>query len=149
MLVVERDGEALDLGLAGRQVLDRGVRDRVGPGQLAAGSGAGRVGVLDRRQRAEDAPDRGAGGRDQCTSVRSTSVKVMVPLSVRLPAGVTCSVTAPMRSCAVITGASLVPVMVTSICGDQAAVWSSSVMVKVSTLVWPAARYSTAVSATV
>ena len=28
----------------------------------------------------------------------------------------TCSVTAPIRSCAVITGASLVPVMVTSIC---------------------------------
>ena len=95
MLVVERDGEGLDLGLAGRQVLDRGVRNRVGPGQLAAGSGAGRVAVLDRRQRAERRPDRGAGGRDQCTSVRSTSVKVMVPLSVRLPAGVTCSVTAP------------------------------------------------------
>ena len=29
------------------------------------------------------------------TSVRSTSVKVMLPLSVRLPAGVPCSVTAP------------------------------------------------------
>ena len=52
----------------------------------------------------------------RCTSVRSTSVKLIVPLSVRLPAGVTCSVTAPIRSCAVITGASLVPVMVTSIC---------------------------------
>ena len=33
--------------------------------------------------------------------------------------------------------------------GDQAAVWSSSVMVKLSTLVWPAARNSTAESATV
>ena len=27
VLVVERDGEALDLGLAGRQILDRRVRD--------------------------------------------------------------------------------------------------------------------------
>ena len=77
-------------------------------------------------------------------------MKVMVPLSVRLPAGVTCSVTAPMRSCAVITGASLVPVMVTSIClVIRPPCWSSSVMVKLSTLVWPSARYSTAESATV
>ena len=77
-------------------------------------------------------------------------MKAMVPLSVRLPAGVTCSVTAPMRSCAVITGASLVPVMVTSIClVIRPPCWSSSVMVKLSTLVWPAARYSTAESATV
>ena len=37
VLVVERDGEALDLGLAGGQILDRGVGNRVGPGQLAAG----------------------------------------------------------------------------------------------------------------
>ena len=33
--------------------------------------------------------------------------------------------------------------------GDQAAVLVVSVMVKLSTLVWPAARYSTAESATV
>ena len=76
-------------------------------------------------------------------------MKVMVPLSVRLPAGVICSVTAPIRSCAVITGASLVPVMVTSIClVIMPPLLSSSVMVKLSTLVWPAARYSTAESAT-
>ena len=37
VLVVERDGEALDLGLAGRQILNRGICNRVGPGQLAAG----------------------------------------------------------------------------------------------------------------
>jgi len=35
---------------------------------------------------------------NQSTSVRSTSLKEMVPLSDRLPAGVTCSVTAPVRS---------------------------------------------------
>src|SRR6185436_20698035 len=65
VLVVERDGEALDLGLAGRQKLNRGICNRVGPGQLAAGSSAGRIAILDRRQRAEDGPDRGAGGRNQ------------------------------------------------------------------------------------
>ena len=65
VLVVERDGEALDLGLAGRQILNRGICNRVGPGQLAAGSGAGRIAILDRRQRAEDGADRGAGGRNQ------------------------------------------------------------------------------------
>ena len=63
------------------------VRHRVGPGQLAAGAGAGGVAVLDRRQRAEHAADRRRRWPMQCTSVRSTSVKVMVPLSVRLPAG--------------------------------------------------------------
>ena len=36
-------------------------------------------------------------------------VKLMTPLLVRLPAGVTCSVTAPARSSAVITGASFSP----------------------------------------
>ncbi len=49
----------------------------------------------------------------RCTSVRSTSVKVSEPLSVRLPAGVTSSVTAPVTSVADTTGSSLVPVIVT------------------------------------
>ena len=47
------------------------------------------------------------------TSVRSTSVKERVPVSVRLPAGVMCSVTAPVTSAAETMGSSLVPVMVT------------------------------------
>src|SRR5258708_30866002 len=34
VLVVERDGEALDLGLAGGEILNRGRGNRVGPGQL-------------------------------------------------------------------------------------------------------------------
>ena len=40
-------------------------------------------------------------------------MKVMMPESLMLPAGVTSSMTAPIRSSAVITGTSLVPVMVT------------------------------------
>ena len=48
VLVVQRDGEALDLGLAGGEILDGGIRNRVGPGQLAAGTGAGGIAVLDR-----------------------------------------------------------------------------------------------------
>ena len=65
MLVVERDREALDLGLAGGEILDRRVGDRIGPGELAAAAGAGRVAVLDRAERAEGRADRGAGGRHQ------------------------------------------------------------------------------------
>ena len=65
LLVVEGDGEALDLGLAGGQILDGGVGDRVGPGQLAAGAGAGGVAVLDRGERAQVGADRGAGGGNQ------------------------------------------------------------------------------------
>ena len=57
-----------------------------------------------------------------CTSVRSTSVKAMVPLSVRLPTGVTSSVTAPVTSVAATIGASLVPVMVTTSLRGGAAV---------------------------
>ena len=53
-----------------------------------------------------------------CTSVRSTSVKAMVPVSVRLPTGVTSSVTAPVTSVAATIGASLVPVMVTVMVRD-------------------------------
>ena len=47
-----------------------------------------------------------------CVSVRSTSVKAIVPLSVRLPTGVTNSVTAPVTSVAATIGASLLPWMV-------------------------------------
>src|SRR5258708_4155751 len=65
VLVVERDGEALDLGLAGGEILNRGRGNRVGPGQLAAGAGAGGVGVLDRGERAQRGADRGAGRRNQ------------------------------------------------------------------------------------
>jgi hypothetical protein len=48
-----------------------------------------------------------------CVSVRSTSVNAMVPLSIRLPTGVTSSVTAPVTSVTATTGTSLVPVIVT------------------------------------
>ena len=47
-----------------------------------------------------------------CASVRSTSVKAIVPLSVRLPVAATSSVTAPVTSAAATSGASSVPVMV-------------------------------------
>ncbi|MNX88043.1 hypothetical protein D3C86_1200000 [compost metagenome] len=65
VLVVHRDGEALDPGLARGQVLDgRGVHG-VGPGELAARAGSRGVGVLDRRQAAQHAADRRAGGAHQ------------------------------------------------------------------------------------
>src|SRR5205085_603880 len=65
VLVVEGDGEALDLGLAGGEVLHGGVGDGVGPGELAAGSGAGGVAVLDRGERAQGGADRGSGCGNQ------------------------------------------------------------------------------------
>src|SRR5258706_4618263 len=46
VLVVERDGEALDLGLAGGEILNRGIRNSVGPGEMATGASAGGVAVL-------------------------------------------------------------------------------------------------------
>ena len=49
-----------------------------------------------------------------CVSVRSTSVKVIVPLSVRLPVAVTSSVTPPVTSVAATSGASSVPVICTT-----------------------------------
>ena len=70
MLVVERNSEALDFGLARREILDRGSRNRIGPGQLAAGAGACRVGVLDRRQAAERGPQRRSGRRNQMHIVK-------------------------------------------------------------------------------
>ena len=73
----------------------------------------------------------------------------MVPLSVRLPTGVTSSVTPPVTSVAATTGASLVPVMVTvTVCGRRCRRGRrSNVTVKVSILAVAAARYSTAVAA--
>src|SRR6185295_11430465 len=65
ILVVEGDGEALDLGLAGGEILNRGIGNRVGPCQLAAGACAGRVRVLEGGERAEDGADRGSCGRNQ------------------------------------------------------------------------------------
>jgi len=73
----------------------------------------------------------------------------MVPLSDRLPAGVTCSVTAPVRSWAVITAHHWCGDGDVDLLGDQAAIAVVEVMVKLSTLVWSLARYSTAESATV
>ncbi len=88
-------------------------------------------------------------GDTRCSSVRSTSLKSITPLSLRLPLGVTASVTAPIRSCAITTGASLVPVIVMSIWRVRTEpFWSFSVIVKLSTRVCPAARYSTALAAT-
>ena len=78
-------------------------------------------------------------------------MKLMVPLSVRSPAGVTGSVTAPVTSVAATTGSSLVPVMVTSICRliSRAAVVVDDVMVKLSTLVWSVGQILDSRSATV
>ena len=75
-----------------------------------------------------------------------------VPATTAPPSRLPASTTAPAfpPTAVVITGASLVPVMVTSIClMTTPPCWSLSVMVKLSTLIWPAARYSTAESATV
>ena len=63
--------------------------------------------------RAPRAPALGVTPLMLWTSVRSTSVKVRVPESVRLPVGVMSSVTAPVTSVVETTGTSLVPLMVT------------------------------------
>ena len=86
----------------------------------------------------------------RCTSFRSTSVNVRLPLSVRLPAGVPCSVTAPVTSVADTIGASLVPVMVTSTRWATVPPWPSLIVtVNFSVAVWPTARYCVALLATV
>ena len=100
--------------------------------------------------RTPSAPALGVTEPTTCASVMSTSVNAIVPLSLRLPTGVTSSSTAPVTSAAATIGPSLVPVIVTSIClVISPPCWSSSVIVKLSTFFWPAARYSTAASATV
>ena len=67
-----------------------------------------------------------------------------------MPLAVTSSVTAPVTSSAETTGASLVPVMVTeTVRAIEPPLPSRTLKVKVSTQVWPAARYSTALAATV
>ena len=81
------------------------------------------------------------------TSVRSTSVKVSVPVSVRSPVAVTSSVTSPVTSAAETTGASLVPVMVTETSWLSLAVreeLSWALMVYVRTKVSPLGRKSKA-----
>ena len=66
-----------------------------------------------------------------------------------MPAAPLSSVTLPIET-PPITGTSFVPVMVTSICLLMTPpFWSSSVMVKLSTLVWPAPNDAIAESATV
>src|SRR5437667_3853715 len=70
---------------------------------------------------------------------------VVMSLAEELPGESTSVVEAAMLLSAVITVGSLVPVIVTSIClVMRPPFWSSSVMVKLSTLVWSLARYSTA-----
>ena len=95
------------------------------------------------------APDEGTMVVMTWASVRSTSVKAMVPLSVRLPAGVTASSTVPVRSDVATTGSSLVPVMVTSMVRlMMPPLQSSSLTVNCCTLVWSLARFSTAEAGT-
>src|SRR5438270_17800 len=65
VLVVEGDGEALDLGLAGGEILDCGIGDGVGPGDLSAGAAARRGAALFPYTTLFRSADRGAGGRDQ------------------------------------------------------------------------------------
>ncbi|GJD75587.1 hypothetical protein CFIICLFH_3829 [Methylobacterium goesingense] len=84
-----------------------------------------------------------------CLSIRSTSLKTIVPLSDRAVPGEPCSVTAPESLAEPITGASLVPVRVTAtVCATEPSCPSPIVIVKISTLVWPLARYSTLAAST-
>ena len=86
---------------------------------------------------------------DAVTSVRSTSVKAMVPLSVRLPTG-----RDQLGHRAGHIGGRHDRRIVGAGDGDgdrarDAAAWPSSTSkLKVSTLGWPSARYSTAAAAT-
>src|SRR5437899_1453378 len=54
VLVVERSEEDTSDLLALSQIVYRRMCKRVGPGQLAADAGAGRIGILDRRQRVDE-----------------------------------------------------------------------------------------------
>ena len=86
---------------------------------------------------------------DDTTSAMSASVTVKVPLAVSV---VSVSVSDAATLSVVTTwmsGASLVPVMVTLTPRGTTPPWPSSTLkLKVSTLVWPTARYSTAEAAT-
>ena len=71
------------------------------------------VSVLTLAVNVPSAPAEGVTVLMLCTSLRSTSLNAIVPLSVRLPAGVTSSVTPPLTSVAATTGSSFVPAMST------------------------------------
>ena len=62
VLVVQRDGEAFDLGLAGAQRRNRRIRNRIGPGELAAGAGARGIGVFGHGERAQRDANRSSDG---------------------------------------------------------------------------------------
>ena len=143
--VVDRDGERLGRGLADRQVLRGAVGDLVGPGRPcparwpAVSLAAPSVSVPPQRA--------AASGRDQlvavCTSIRSTSLKAIVPVSRQRRSRPQSSVTAPAASSApLMVGASLVPVTVTVTSCEAVPPWPSlTVTVNVSVAVWPTARY--------
>src|SRR5437660_12355029 len=73
--------------LAGGEILDRRIRNRVGPGELAARPGAGGVAVLDRGERAEHGADRGAGGRNQMHEIGRASCRERVETAVEVVGG--------------------------------------------------------------
>ena len=86
VLVVDRDGEAFDLGLTRGQVFDGRVGNRVGPGQLPAGASARGVMVHDRAERAKRGADRRPGRRHQMY-VRQVDIPERDDAAVRQIAG--------------------------------------------------------------
>src|SRR5581483_453941 len=109
MPVADLDRELLGRGLAFRQIVGGVVGNRVGPAHRPRLGGR----VLAHRAHGERAAQRVAASGVTlvaCTSIRSTSLNVMVPVAVRSGV-VSSSVTEPVVSVApaTIVGASLVP----------------------------------------
>ena len=114
--VVDRDGERLGGGLADREVLRGAVGDRVGPADRAGARCRWRS--RSPRRSVSVPPSVLRAGRHHAgavwTSIRSTSLKAMVPVSLSVGRGrVLGDRAAASVSAAVMVGASLVPVTVT------------------------------------
>ena len=81
--------------------------------------------------------------------VRSTSLTLKLPVAFRLPLVSLREALLELPDATVISGTSLVPEMVTvTVRAIEAPLPSRTLKEKVSSLVWPAARYSTALAAT-
>ena len=89
------DGEALDLGLARREILHGAVRDRVGPGRCCRRCRCRWCRRLDRRERPSVVPI-GAGRRHQVHVGQVDIGKADEPLSGEVAGRRICSVTAPV-----------------------------------------------------
>ena len=124
--VVDADGVGLMHGLAGGQLLDGAVVDRIVPADRAAEAGA----VVSLSTPTVMAPNCIAPSVEvKATeavwlSLRSTSVKVTAPEAVSLGSWAS-SVTAPVWAEEVIIGASLVPVRVTTTSWGTIPPWPS------------------------